>query len=160
MGDKWISEWTGNRCLFLQDMCVWGGSKKIVVIYFWDHYFLQGFWLYTQLICSLLSHPNYYLFICFCWLHAIPHPSPLESHWPHVNYFVNPHISFNCCEFVYPGDQIELGEIEGGCQHRSAGKTDECISNSLTMEATVRHTDGITDFNGCMDGVIPFMHRI
>lgn len=39
-----------------------------------------------------------------------------DSHWPPVNYFVNPHNSFNWCGFVYPGDQIELGEIVGGCQ--------------------------------------------
>lgn len=97
-----------------------------------------------------------YLFFVDCTLS--PPTLPLESCWPHVNYFVNPHISFNCCEFVYPGDQIELGETEGGCQHRSARKTDECISNSLTMGASARHADSITDFNGCMDSVITFMH--
>lgn len=92
-----------------------------------------------------------------CLIVPPPHP---ESHWPHVNYFVNPHISFNCCGFVYPGDQIELGEIEGGCQHRSARKTDECISNSPTKGATIRHADSIADLNGCMDGVIMLMHLI
>lgn len=92
--------------------------------------FFFFFTLYTQLICSLLNHPNDYLFIR---LVLTAHNPPLESHWPHVNYFVNPHISFNCFGFVYPGDQIELGEIVGGCQHGSARKTDECMSNSLTI---------------------------
>ncbi|KAM7411549.1 hypothetical protein PAMA_021508 [Pampus argenteus] len=50
-----------------------------------------------------------------------------------------------------PRDQIELGEIEGGCQHRSARKTDECISNSPTKGAAMRHADSIADLNGCMD---------
>lgn len=92
--------------------------------------FFFFFTMITQLICSLLNHPNDYLFIR---LVLTAHNPPLESHWPHVNYFVNPHISFNCFGFVYPGDQIELGEIVGGCQHGSARKTDECMSNSLTI---------------------------
>lgn len=159
MGDKWISEWTGNRCLFFtRYVCL--GRKQEDCSHLFLRFLFSPRFSAVRTINMFIAQPPKLLFVCFCWLHATPHPSPLESHWPHVNYFVNPHISFNCCEFVYPGDQIELGEIEGGCQHRSAGKTDECISNSLTMEATVRHTDSITDFNGCMDGVIPFMHRI
>lgn len=94
-------------------------------------------------MCLLLNHPNDYLFIHILLTAHSPHPP--ESHWPHVDYFVNPHISFNCCVLVYPGDQIELGETGGGCQRRSARKTDKCISNSLTMSATVRHTDSMTD---------------
>lgn len=64
---------------------------------------------------------------------------PADSFWPHVNYFVNPHISFNCCGFVYPGDQIELGEAVGDCQHGSVRNGDECRSHSL---ATGRWGEG------------------
>lgn len=73
---------------------------------------------------------------------------PADSFWPHVNYFVNPHISFNCCGFVYPGDQIELGEAVGDCQHGSVRKRHECRSNSLTTGARVRHADSV---RGLMD---------
>lgn len=91
---------------------------------------------------------------CLCWLPAPPTPllfptsPPRLIFWAHVNYFVSPHISFNCCGFVYPGDQIELGGIVGDCQHGSVRKTDESRSNGLTTGATVRHADSIT---GLMD---------
>lgn len=120
---------------------------------------VQGRWvlpiLWSSLPCRLLTRllllrPNNRLFVC-CWLHTIP---SRESRLSHVNYFVNPHISFNCCEFVYLGDQIELGETEGGCQRGSARTTDDCISNPPTMGATARHADSISDLNECTDASI------
>lgn len=62
----------------------------------------------------LFSHPYDYLFIRL--LLTAHNPQPPESRWPLVNYFVNPYISFNCYEFVYLEDQIELrgeGDIFG-----------------------------------------------
>lgn len=118
----------------------WGGAWKVY----------QFFVVNT--INMFCAQPPKWLFVYSVFV-GCTSPSP-DSHWPHVNYFVNHHISFNCCGFVYPGDQIELGEAVRGCQQRSVGKTDECISNSLTMGATVRHT------NGCMDDAIMSVHLI
>lgn len=155
IGDKLITERVENHCLFLT-RCVRSGTRceECSRLFLWRLLSLRFSTVHTMFIAQPPKWLSVYSSFVDCT------QSPPESHWPHVNYFVNPHISFNCCGFVYPGDQIELGEIVGGCQHRSAGKTDECISNSLTIGATARHADSITDLNGCMDGEIIFMHLI
>lgn len=63
---------------------------------------------HEEYVCLfLLNHPIQYLFVLLL-LTAFP-----PQTWPHVNYFVNHHISFNCCGFVYLEVQIELGMIVG-----------------------------------------------
>lgn len=118
---RWISrEW----CFIFNTTCVF---RERIAVYFWLRSVSSEAFIAINCLFFLLL------------LTAPPHSLSPDSHWPHVNYFVNPHNSFNWCGFVYPGDQIELGEIVGGCQPWSVRKTDECRSNSLTMGATVRH---------------------
>lgn len=155
--DKLICEWVENHCLFLtRCVCLRRGLEECSCLFLWRLFSPRFSAVHT--INMFVAQPPKWLFVYSSFVDCTQSATPPESHWPHVNYFVNPHISFNCRRFVYPGDQIELGEIVGGCQHRSARKTDECISNSLTMGVTVRHTDSITDLTGCMDGAITFMH--
>lgn len=125
-------------------MCVfWEGREEFISVRFLSLRFSV-----VHTINMSYAQPPKRLFVYSAFVDAtLPSPPSPYSHWPHVNYFVNPHISFNCCGFVYPGDQIELGEIVDGCQHGSLRKTDECISNtyqSLTVGATGRHRDIIT----------------
>lgn len=143
-----------NRCLFLNMLRVFGGSARQIwlkVFFLWRFFFpppLQGLycckWIFAFSVYVDFPHPPN---STHTHTHTRNH-LPADSFWPHVNYFVNPHISFNCCGFVYPGDQIELGEAVGDCQHGSVRKRHECRSNSLTTGARVRHADSV---RGLMD---------
>lgn len=140
--DQLTSELVENLCLFLARCVGLGkGHEECSCVFLGRLFSVRFSAIHT--INMFVAQPPEWLFVYSSFVDCTK--SPPESHWPHVNYFVNPHISFNCCGFVYPGDQIELGEIVGGCQHRSARKTDECISNTLTMGATMKHVDSITD---------------